>query len=1736
MQRLTLLLISLAAAGAPVWSAPTVDLISQIAETDENVVHRVGTIRVPAAAQPQAWEWMVWGRHFQAGLDYRRPRGTIALASGEAAEIPLDLEVFGDIRSEEDGEAQFIFKPSGATWADAYPALALIPGMEGVRRIFAWKDGLIWLTRRVADTYHLESWRRTPTGVERVALIPPPQGAPFLFQEAANDSSIGFFSGPVAFFRGTNARRAFALDSTDPNGWRQWATPADAFSLHDGQLYGHYVRRWDITNPSRWSTSGFHHAPIIGYGDTLCAYIGVGKRIPGSDNLWNWTAVDLPIHWDVQSFAMEEDVIAALTRTLTPSLKVATREETGWHVATLPTPPARTNISRTNQLALQDGWLAVGRPFVNGTETGRIEFFLRDDEDPAVWHAAGQISHTDPFFGVGVFCDGRDLIVQGGTLDQPVYYWSTLPGKSVRILDDDRTRLTVHDRTLREPRESDEPLEVEVTLPREARDPVTLAYTVESGTAELGIDFSGAAGSMTIPAGAWRGSIPLRVHADNAAEPDEWFRVRVLAVNGGLFPLQDATITLRDSDDRQVVRVDSQPVLEGIGATSVNLRLDPPGAAAATPVTLAVTARGFPEGATLPDSFPLATLATDIDTRQATISLTPNQPNASFTLNAPQDEISEPAYEEISLTWDSTHPEVLTPEFSPSAVLPIRENVNPLTRFVVSADWVFAMTTTDRENWNIDAYQRAAEPGSWPFRQRLTVTQRVAEPAIATDGRTLALIISSNEQPKYRLLLFRATAEATAPWQLAVDLNFEPPTGGITLMPKLEGDKLRLGDCILERVSGDRDWRFTSDFSNEPLDFDGTGSPGFDGDEIALPNANGTIIRVHRRSLMGPQKWILQDSFSVPETLRGSRASVANGRLLLQAGAGGGVHVFARRQADWVEELKFQTSFWELIGFDGQFLVTPGASFTRSGQGEGAWSAVPPLGSVFPPGSTPSAVPVAMRDSIQLRMSTGLGVTHFHIWEPGARVFVADDDSLVLSWRWDSGGSEKVGEESVASYRLTANRSVPIPIGVRVRTISGIAIAGEDFIPVERQIRLYPPGLEIEGSDILHVPILPDRKLEGEEIFYLEASLPTFGAPMPLYPASIYDPDLPSGAPLAATLREPADGEFTHFILIPLPTGTDIPATVPVQRRDSGGPNDLRATTGADFTFPDTVSVPAGATAIAIPITIKADSLVEKSEGANINGVPLWILDQTAPSLVPGRYTAPQNGSLVANGLGNNPRGLASLGGPSGDRVLDFAPDGTAISVDPSGDFTFAPPPNFLGELLFGYSVGREREWIGPSTTWRFLHPLDGVDPATVLPSFASEWKTGGAAGQPWTAGAGAISYGGFGGLTGPSLGVPPSGRRYTAYFHTTFEVTTAVTQPLQLRLAYDDAVIVSINGIERARQGVNSSPAFATATESYTLVSGGSGAGLDADEALVRLIDLGEVPLQTGTNHLAISLHNASTTSSDLGLKLESLMTPRLAGPTTVRVTVMDNHQPPRVRPDSYSISQSRTFQTGDHGTRGLFDNDGLLKPDGTAYDPIVEIITTQPTSGMLELVDLTGQFRYTPPPDFIGQARFFYQVRDKDGLSDPAEVTLNIAPNLPFDDWRQAAFPVQAGLSLPVDYDGDGDGLGLFQEYALLGSPESPEAGTIMDFPASEPSPVFRTRVRLASDLATTLESSGSLSDGMWAAVVELRGLIYRQVNPGIPVSLESIAPDQLSITVPSQPDQSRQYYRLRTRRLLY
>ncbi len=178
---------------------------------------------------------------------------------------------------------------------------------------------------------------------------------------------------------------------------------------------------------------------------------------------------------------------------------------------------------------------------------------------------------------------------------------------------------------------------------------------------------------------------------------------------------------------------------------------------------------------------------------------------------------------------------------------------------------------------------------------------------------------------------------------------------------------------------------------------------------------------------------------------------------------------------------------------------------------------------------------------------------------------------------------------------------------------------------------------------------------------------------------------------------------------------------------------------------------------------------------------------------------------------------------------------------------------------------------LDDTATWNYFHPLDGTDPAVADTDFDTTWYTQNDTGNSYNgpafagSGSGMFGYGSisYGAITA-NIGAPPSGSRYTAYFVTTFDlgsVSASSVTDLTAKLLADDGAFVYING--QFAGDIN-----AGASDSYTAMSSGSGS-----EAVTSTITLDRSLLVDGINSIALSLHNTSATSSDLGFTMITLL-----------------------------------------------------------------------------------------------------------------------------------------------------------------------------------------------------------------------------------------------------------------------
>ncbi len=1443
---------------------------------------------------------------------------------------------------------------------------------------------------------------------------------------------------------------------------------------------------------------------------------------------------------------------------------------TGW-AKTAILPVAAREAGNAVSLALAGDWLAAGRgelyndhPEIPGT----VQLFRRDAVDRNVWHAAGTLQGPGPNYGRKVLWNRGELIstIYNGSAAYPVVI-RRFQGGSATIRDDDRGKLAILVAAQPEPAAGSVAGECYAELPLPAEADVPVSYNFLNGTALEGLDFTGAAGNTVIPAGSSRTEVPFAFLADNLVEGGESLTLRMTTAGQSAL---EVSARIRDSNPAPVVMGTATPLLEGLGESTVTVRQLPVTEGATLPVVpvpMGVRIQGIDSP---PAALPLATLGTDLPGLVESISLSQATTAISLQVTASQDEQVEPAEEAVSAVFD-----LPAGKLSPGTLGLVHEGALPplpatvsgpagVSSIVSGGGWVFAQKRQTSLNGapaaGVVICYWVADAG----RPKVAVSQviplnvhPIAYSQLDTDGKTLAVsgMRVINGVNRGVLMLYNATGPADAPWELSMEFigHYTGESGqGIQRVKLIDGDQLWWGEFLYERTTGHSPWRLINQSRLQKLEATvveaGT-------DWLIYQNFDSKQIRCYRR-VRGPQSgWILANTFTNPDPGFTVDVRLRN-RTLYIFQYPGQLNIYRESpQSAWALE---QSLTLPVISTPFQFTTessfgSEGKIYTRTGPATAPWTLS---------GQVPVDVPVlASSDSssqlIQL-LESNTDTARFRLYQAGLPLAIVDDDSLIYSFVEGSGfgfaANESYSGENVGKMVLSASRNPPFQEQIRVRSRdTGSAVAGKDYAPVDFRVVCGPrASVPFVGAEI-PVRVFSDRLVEGPETFDLIIDPPVFGKVISPGTFTIHEPQItgrqvPAGA---ATLYEPPSGSMMQSVEYILQVAPDRDVTLTPSLVTGG-----TAATGTDFTLPvSPLILKAETNRVRVPILIHADSLDESNEtvflkmtGAEIPqsnaNVVLTIVDANVPGLgFDEGYTTPQGTPLTADGVGGAPPGVQSndSGVSGGVYQIPAQPAWGTVTMQPNGDFTAAPGPNAIGELLFSYQVEMipYRRYLDPLAAWKYLHPVNGVNPAVVNPAFPSTWATPGFDDSAWSSGVGTLSYGGLATPALPNavnLAVPPSGSRYTSYFRTTFSSATAATLPLRLRLYCDDAAIVYINGIERGRLLVNTATAFATAPDTFTLLSGSPGQ-TDAEEGIVRTVDLPAVPLLAGSNVLAISLHNASATSSDLGLRLESLEAGIITGPLPVRLTITEVAQPPTGTADSFICPQNSTFMSSDNYGPGVLDNDGLYSPSGSPYDPITEVVFADVSTGTLIKIGTDGHFKYTPPPDFTGSAGFTYQIRDKDGLSPPIMVTLNVQPSLPYDLWRQQLVPGGG----PSAGDTDGDGWNDFLEYALGSFPTQPAlpAGPGPGIlPASVSGvPRFSVQLRKASDLAWWIECTSSPGEAAWITLVESRGLNYRYTHSNAISGIRNDTAESFAIDVsPNTTLQlaPRLFYRLRTERI--
>jgi hypothetical protein len=246
-------------------------------------------------------------------------------------------------------------------------------------------------------------------------------------------------------------------------------------------------------------------------------------------------------------------------------------------------------------------------------------------------------------------------------------------------------------------------------------------------------------------------------------------------------------------------------------------------------------------------------------------------------------------------------------------------------------------------------------------------------------------------------------------------------------------------------------------------------------------------------------------------------------------------------------------------------------------------------------------------------------------------------------------------------------------------------------------------------------------------------------------------------------------------------------------------------------------------------------------------------------------FTAPANIALGASATADSGQAVSRV---------EFYADGTKVGEDLTLPYAItwnnAPLGTFAVRAVVVQSGGstltsapvsititsppNAEQLIARRSSWRYLD--DGTDPG-------SSWTARTFNDSAWAEGYARLGYGGDGETTVVNFGGDEEKRFITTYFRSSFVLAPGHNiSGLRLNISRDDGVVVYLNGTEVHRTNLLAGPVSHNSL-ALAAVSG-------ADETNFFSIAINAAPLVTGTNVLAIEVHQSTINSSDLGLDAE--------------------------------------------------------------------------------------------------------------------------------------------------------------------------------------------------------------------------------------------------------------------------
>ena len=237
-----------------------------------------------------------------------------------------------------------------------------------------------------------------------------------------------------------------------------------------------------------------------------------------------------------------------------------------------------------------------------------------------------------------------------------------------------------------------------------------------------------------------------------------------------------------------------------------------------------------------------------------------------------------------------------------------------------------------------------------------------------------------------------------------------------------------------------------------------------------------------------------------------------------------------------------------------------------------------------------------------------------------------------------------------------------------------------------------------------------------------------------------------------------------------------------------------------------------------------------------------------------------------------NMRNFFNLG-----RVITFNITGTDTAGMVIMNGSEIPLQGFSGRYLQGYPVELEALPSGGNTFSQWKVEPGEYHEVLIIPRHTF-WKYYDAGSFPgpgwnnlsfndtnWKEGAGELGYGDGNEATILDYGPDPNNKYVTSYFRLEFEIPdTSLYSEYTVRLMRDDGAVIYINGEEVLRS--NMPQGYVTYDTYSTTYVGGD------DENAYFEFSLDKLPVQPGTNVIAVEIHQTNGTSSDISFDLEFL------------------------------------------------------------------------------------------------------------------------------------------------------------------------------------------------------------------------------------------------------------------------